>query len=118
MIFFVFVCVCVFRQFDGDMLYVFRYLILSPSFWLLTIVVVPMCLLPDILVNIYNTYRPTKLHSMEEKYSSQDAYSVTYSQTSITSESQVSSYVTYEVVSYLYLFNVIYLSTLSTIKSH
>lgn len=79
-----------FRQYDGDMLWVFQNLVSSPTFWLLTLVALPVCLLPDILVNVYNTYRPTKLHSMEERHSSQDnGSSINYSETSIASDTQV-----------------------------
>lgn len=55
---------------------VFINLISSPTFWLLTIVIVPMCLIPDYLIAIYESYRPSKLNYQDEREENiQDNYS-------------------------------------------
>ncbi|XP_034937307.1 probable phospholipid-transporting ATPase IF isoform X2 [Chelonus insularis] len=55
---------------------VFYQLFCSPSFWLLTIIIVPACLLPDTLISIYERYRPMKLNYQEAREESlNDTYS-------------------------------------------
>ncbi|XP_043284852.1 phospholipid-transporting ATPase IF [Venturia canescens] len=76
------------RTYDGDMLRVFHNLLISPSFWLLTFVVLITCIIPDILVNVHNAYRPMFFNSMEQRYASQDDNSINYSEASLTSESE------------------------------
>ncbi|XP_061935373.1 phospholipid-transporting ATPase IF-like isoform X5 [Apis cerana] len=56
-------------RYDGDMLRVFIILVSSITFWLLTIVVVVTCLIPDYLLLTYNNYRSTfKLRKNEESW--------------------------------------------------
>ncbi|KAG7189384.1 hypothetical protein KM043_017031 [Ampulex compressa] len=54
-------------RYDGDMLSVFPKLLLSPSFWLLTIVIIVVCFIPDCLILIYNTYRPIRVLQKNEE---------------------------------------------------
>ncbi|XP_008544618.1 phospholipid-transporting ATPase IF isoform X1 [Microplitis demolitor] len=62
--------------YNGPMFGVFINLISSPTFWLLTIVIVPMCLIPDYLIAIYESYRPSKLNYQDEREENiQDNYS-------------------------------------------
>lgn len=56
-----------FRQYDGHVYWVFHQLVCSPSFWLLTIVLVPACLLPDCLIAIYDSYRYLDLNYQKER---------------------------------------------------
>lgn len=50
-----------FRRYDGDMFGVFERLAMSPSFWLLTVVIVVACLIPDYLFLMVNSYRPMQI---------------------------------------------------------
>ncbi|KAK0180340.1 hypothetical protein PV327_005992 [Microctonus hyperodae] len=54
-------------QYDEHMYWVFHHLVCSPSFWLLTIVLVPACLLPDCLTAIYDSYRYLDLNYQRER---------------------------------------------------
>lgn len=51
----------VFLNRDGNVYWVFHKLTMSLTFWLLTLLAVVICLLPDILIVVCNTYRPLKL---------------------------------------------------------
>ena len=42
-------------------------LILSMTFWLLTIMIVIVCLIPDCLVILYNKYRPARVLRRNEE---------------------------------------------------
>ncbi|XP_020288805.1 probable phospholipid-transporting ATPase IF isoform X2 [Pseudomyrmex gracilis] len=53
--------------YDGDMFGVFERLAMSPSFWLLTVVVVVTCLIPDYLFLMVNSYRPMKILRRNEE---------------------------------------------------
>ncbi|KOC61372.1 putative phospholipid-transporting ATPase IF [Habropoda laboriosa] len=55
------------KRYDGDMLRVFYILVSSLTFWLLTIIVVVACLIPDYLVIIYNNHRPTRIMRRNEE---------------------------------------------------
>jgi len=46
---------------------VFQKLLMSPSFWLITIIVVVVCLIPDYLLLTYDTYRPIKVLRRNEE---------------------------------------------------
>lgn len=46
---------------------VFQQLLMSPSFWLITIIVVVLCLIPDYLLLTYDTYRPIKVLRKNEE---------------------------------------------------
>ncbi|KAF7997896.1 hypothetical protein HCN44_009294 [Aphidius gifuensis] len=50
-----------------DMYWVANKLFSSVSFWLLTIVIVFLCLIPDIMIIIYNRSRPVKLNYLDQK---------------------------------------------------
>ncbi|XP_050456062.1 phospholipid-transporting ATPase IF-like isoform X4 [Cataglyphis hispanica] len=54
-------------KYDGDMFGVFYRLLMSPSFWLITIIVVVICLIPDYLLLTYDTYRPMKILRRNEE---------------------------------------------------
>ncbi|CAK9806962.1 Phospholipid-transporting ATPase IF [Anthophora plagiata] len=54
------------RRYDGDMLRVFQKLISSLTFWLLTIIVVTVCLIPDYLI-IYNNHSPARIMRKNEE---------------------------------------------------
>lgn len=49
------------------MLGVFQKLLMSPSFWLITVIVIVICLIPDYLLLTYNTYRPLKVLRRNEE---------------------------------------------------
>lgn len=49
------------------MLGVFHKLASSLTFWLLTIVVVVVCLIPDYLLITYNSYRPARIARRNEE---------------------------------------------------
>lgn len=53
--------ISIFSNHDGKVYWVFHKLTLSPTFWLLTLLALVICLLPDILIMVCNTYRPLKL---------------------------------------------------------
>ncbi|XP_014470440.1 PREDICTED: probable phospholipid-transporting ATPase IF [Dinoponera quadriceps] len=55
------------RRYDGDMLWVYQNLLMSPSFWLITLFVIVVCLMPDYLLLTYNTYRPLKILRKNEE---------------------------------------------------
>ncbi|KAK0098029.1 hypothetical protein PV326_011702 [Microctonus aethiopoides] len=55
------------KQYDGHVYWVFHQLVCSPSFWLLTIVLVPACLLPDCLIAIYDSYGYLDLNYQKER---------------------------------------------------
>ena len=55
------------RRYDGDMLTVLPMLIPSMTFWLLTIVIVIVCLIPDCLIVVYNKYRPARIMRRNEE---------------------------------------------------
>lgn len=46
---------------------VFQKLLMSPSFWLITIIVVVVCLTPDYLLLTYDSYRPMKILRRNEE---------------------------------------------------
>ncbi|XP_024937348.1 probable phospholipid-transporting ATPase IF isoform X3 [Cephus cinctus] len=48
-------------RYDGDMLWVFYKLLMSPTFWLLTVVTTVTCFIPDFLILIYKNYRPMRV---------------------------------------------------------
>ncbi|XP_029155219.1 probable phospholipid-transporting ATPase IF isoform X3 [Nylanderia fulva] len=48
-------------KYDGDMFGVFERLLMSPSFWLITIIIVVVCLIPDFLLLTNETCRPMKI---------------------------------------------------------
>ena len=50
-----------FRKYDGDVYGVTPKLFNSPSFWLVTLLVVVICLIPICLIIVYETVRPEKL---------------------------------------------------------
>ncbi|XP_034184560.1 phospholipid-transporting ATPase IF isoform X1 [Osmia lignaria lignaria] len=54
-------------RYDGDMLRVFEMLVSSISFWLLTLIVVVACVIPDYLIRVYNCYRPTFITRRNEE---------------------------------------------------
>ncbi|XP_026825879.1 probable phospholipid-transporting ATPase IF isoform X2 [Ooceraea biroi] len=54
-------------KYDGDILGVFQQLFLSPIFWLLTLFIVVICLLPEYLFLTYNTYRPLTILRRNEE---------------------------------------------------
>ncbi|XP_076683090.1 phospholipid-transporting ATPase IF isoform X2 [Andrena cerasifolii] len=54
-------------RYDGDMLRVFQILVSSITFWLLTILIVIVCLIPDYLVLTYNSYRPARVARRNEE---------------------------------------------------
>ncbi|XP_076762998.1 phospholipid-transporting ATPase IF [Xylocopa sonorina] len=64
---FVFIYSSVRRRYDGDMLMVFQNLIASFTFWLLTIIIVVVCLIPDYLIITYNSYRPVRILRRNEE---------------------------------------------------
>lgn len=49
------------------MLRVFEMLVSSVSFWLLTLIVVVACVIPDYLIRVYNCYRPTFITRRNEE---------------------------------------------------
>ncbi|XP_011501705.1 PREDICTED: probable phospholipid-transporting ATPase IF [Ceratosolen solmsi marchali] len=53
-------------QYDGDMFRVFPKLLLSPTFWLLTFLVIVISLIPALLVGIYESDRPSRLREKLE----------------------------------------------------
>lgn len=59
----VFIYCSVFLNYDGKIYWVFHKLTMSPTFWLLTVLALVICLVPDLLIVVYNTYRPLKLKS-------------------------------------------------------
>ncbi|XP_011298118.1 probable phospholipid-transporting ATPase IF isoform X2 [Fopius arisanus] len=62
--------------FSGGMYWVFHKLYLSPSFWLLTMIIVPICLVPTCFVAVYDRSRPIKLSYQNEREENlQDNYS-------------------------------------------
>lgn len=66
----------VFRKFSGGMYWVFHKLSMSPSFWLLTIIILPICLIPTCFVAVYDRSRPGKLsYQYEREENLQDTYS-------------------------------------------
>ncbi|KAL6255347.1 hypothetical protein P5V15_013685 [Pogonomyrmex californicus] len=54
-------------KYDGDMFGVFQKLLMSPMFWLLTVLIVVACLIPDYLMMTYNTYTPIKILRRNEE---------------------------------------------------
>ncbi|CAG5102645.1 Similar to ATP11B: Probable phospholipid-transporting ATPase IF (Homo sapiens) [Cotesia congregata] len=63
-------------QFSSQMFGVFVELMSSPTFWLLTILIVPICLIPDFLIAVYESYRPSKLNYQDTREENiQDNYS-------------------------------------------
>ncbi|XP_017879448.2 uncharacterized protein LOC108624562 [Ceratina calcarata] len=54
-------------RYDGDLLRVFHILMASLNFWLLTIIVIFVCLIPDCLVMIYNSYNPMRILRRNEE---------------------------------------------------
>lgn len=56
-----------FRRYDGDILYVFPKLLLSSTFWLLTLVIIVVSLIPGYLIRIYESYRPNKILRKNEE---------------------------------------------------
>ncbi|XP_024876630.1 probable phospholipid-transporting ATPase IF isoform X1 [Temnothorax curvispinosus] len=54
-------------KYDGDMYGVFPILLKSPSFWLITVLIVVTCLIPDYLWLTYNTYKPLKILRRNEE---------------------------------------------------
>ncbi|KAK1123006.1 hypothetical protein K0M31_008642 [Melipona bicolor] len=54
-------------RYDGDILRVFPTLLSSITFWLLTIMIVIVCLIPDCLVIVYNKYRPARVMRRNEE---------------------------------------------------
>lgn len=49
------------RKYDGDVFWVFVKLIESGNFWLLMLLILVMCLIPTLLIVIYETARPLRL---------------------------------------------------------
>ncbi|XP_044580314.1 phospholipid-transporting ATPase IF-like isoform X3 [Cotesia glomerata] len=54
-------------QFNSQMFGVFVELMSSPTFWLLTILIIPICLIPDFLIAVYESYRPSKLNYQDTR---------------------------------------------------
>ncbi|KOX76982.1 putative phospholipid-transporting ATPase IH [Melipona quadrifasciata] len=54
-------------RYDGDILRVFPTLLSSITFWLLTIMIVIVCLIPDCLLIVYNKYRPARVMRRNEE---------------------------------------------------
>ncbi|XP_076395905.1 phospholipid-transporting ATPase IF [Megachile rotundata] len=54
-------------KYDGDMLRVFQVLISSITFWFLTIIVAVVCLVPDYLILVYDSYRPAFITRRNEE---------------------------------------------------
>ncbi|XP_076284102.1 phospholipid-transporting ATPase IF [Lasioglossum baleicum] len=55
------------RRYDGDMLTVFPKIFSSMSLWLLAIVIVVICLIPDYLMLTYNGYMPARITRRNEE---------------------------------------------------
>ncbi|XP_014217996.1 probable phospholipid-transporting ATPase IF, partial [Copidosoma floridanum] len=65
-------------SFDGNMLDVFPRLLLSPSIWFLTLLVIITCLMPSVLYTIYENDRPARVRGKlesREKHMSDIFYS-------------------------------------------
>ncbi|XP_072764277.1 phospholipid-transporting ATPase IF isoform X2 [Anoplolepis gracilipes] len=54
-------------KYDGDMYGIFQRLLMSPSFWLITIIIVVICLIPNYLLLTHDTYRPMKVLRRNEE---------------------------------------------------
>ena len=63
-----------YRNYDGDMLWVFHKLTMSPTFWLLTILVLLICMIPDLLIMIHNTYIPLKLNKNTTNFNFEERF--------------------------------------------
>nr|XP_031846306.1 probable phospholipid-transporting ATPase IF isoform X1 [Nomia melanderi]XP_031846314.1 probable phospholipid-transporting ATPase IF isoform X1 [Nomia melanderi] len=55
-------------RYDGDMLMVFPKILSSISFWLLTLVILIVCLTPDYLILTYNRYMPVRVARRNEEH--------------------------------------------------
>ncbi|XP_043667422.1 phospholipid-transporting ATPase IF-like isoform X2 [Vespula pensylvanica] len=54
-------------QYDGDMLFVFPKLLLSGTFWLLTLVILVLSLIPGYFIRIYELYRANRILRKNEE---------------------------------------------------
>ncbi|XP_063979096.1 phospholipid-transporting ATPase IF isoform X2 [Diachasmimorpha longicaudata] len=63
-------------KFSGEMYWLFYKLCMSPTFWLLTMIILPICLIPTCFVGLYDRSRPAKLsYQAEREENLQDTYS-------------------------------------------
>lgn len=44
------------RNYDGDLYYVYNRLLIAPSFWLLSILIIVTCLLPDYSIQAFKAF--------------------------------------------------------------
>ncbi|XP_043259044.1 phospholipid-transporting ATPase IF-like [Colletes gigas] len=56
------------KRYDGDMLMIYPMILSSMTFWLMTIVIVILCLLPDCLILRYNRYRSARVARRNEEH--------------------------------------------------
>ncbi|XP_023288615.1 probable phospholipid-transporting ATPase IF isoform X2 [Orussus abietinus] len=57
----------VYTVYNGNVFWVFNKMLLSPTFWLLTLVTVTICHIPDFLIVLYNTKKEERMHRRGEK---------------------------------------------------
>ncbi|XP_053972565.1 phospholipid-transporting ATPase IF [Hylaeus volcanicus] len=74
------------KKYDGDMLGVYPMLLSSITFWLLNVVIIILCLIPDCLIHTYNSYRPARIVRRNEEQPQYTNGNVNNTRTSLSLE--------------------------------